>query len=1561
MSVNAVRDDEDILGLRRFQDTIEVHYRGLKALGVQEEVYSTIVVPLIIEKLPKDLRLNITRGSQFLEWNVKDVLTSLQKELELREEIARTSTKKEVPRRTGMGVQRATASAFLTEKADECPFCLGKHEAKDCMKVRTAKERKNSLRKYSRCFNCLKKNHRFRSCKVNVTCSLCGGSHNAALCEGGAGPSPIGASAASPMRVGEQESCVAMQTAQALVRGQGECRARVFFDSGSNKSFVATRLKEQINPKVRRKEWLELTTFGNTSSKKSGLTDVAEFELFSLAGGKGIKVEAYVVPYISSVRSMCDDSIQSSYPHLQGLYFSDSKSSVNDFEVTILIGADYLWQFQNGCVIRGRPNEPVAIQTSLGWVLSGPIKGKLSEIPTEVTQINRVDAKVNQVEGELRKLWDLETIGIRPCDEVTENFFDDVSFNGVRYSVRLPWKTGHDSLPTNYNNSLHRLKNLLVKLSNDPYVFGECQKVIDEQLKAGIIEKVSNLDTYDDCHYLPHRPVVRQQAKTTKVRIVYDASSKAGKGTASLNDCLHVGPSLNPLLYDILIRFRMGSIVLTADIEKAFLNIEVDKQDRDYLRFLWCPNPSDKDPNIEVYRFCRVVFGVNSSPFLLNATLKHHLQNFKDSDSLFVSQMQDSLYVDDMVFSTNTLEAARDMYEKARSRMSSGGFKLRKWLSNHPDLEHEIVEKEQHISQGEITGDTQTAIANNEDTPLHKILGLEWNVELDTVLFNFELTIDKVKEMKPSKREILSALAGVFDPLGLISPLQVGVKVLFQQLCKEKVGWDDEIETIFKIRWHNWIEGMKKVRSISVDRFVLRKVEQGEKDYRCTLHGFCDASKDAYCAAIYVVFENGMDKQVSLLTSKIRVSPLKTMTIPRLELMGARILASLMSTVKGAIKNHIVITECFYWTDSLTVMYWLQNKGEWKQFVRSRVSEILTSSHKKQWRHCPGSKNPADIGSRGMGAGQLKDNELWWEGPHFLKQSPSEWPSVPGHLQVADENVERERKATSLAVCGKEAQNVAKLININAYSNRLKLLRVTAYVLRFLRNLRTKGRKGGGVIQGLSKEEISHAETLWFQSIQAEMKQQDNYKQLARELGVFERDGMLRVKGRLSRSDLLYESVYPLLLPRNHKFTEMVVVEGHKNVHHSGVGATLGEVRLRYWIPRGKQYVKAIINKCVRCTREKGTPYDTPVPAELPEFRVREAPPFYNVGVDFAGPLLIKSDQGMIKSYIALFTCAVTRAVHLELVSDMGAQSFLNCFRRFTARRGTPAIVISDNAQTFKTTGMNLKELYNHPEVRAELDRKGVEWVLEWKYILERAPNWGGFYERLIGMTKRCLKRVLGNARLSYDELHTILVEIEGTLNARPLSYVEGEPYDILTPSHLLFGRNIRSLPDIPLEDECYMQKDLGKRYKYLTERLAHFWIRWKKEYLLNLREQHRNLKGRGKKFVAIGDVVLLGDESHKKRNEWKLGVVQDLIIGKDGEARGASVRIAGKKKSIILSRAVGKLFPLEVRSDIEETNEGKQVEELAPAPSDAAHTRPPHRAAAMDSTWKTHCMLDSG
>ena len=219
---------------------------------------------------------------------------------------------------------------------------------------------------------------------------------------------------ASPMHVRESGGHVAMQTAQALVLGQSECRVRVLFDSGSNKSFVTTSVKECINPKVQRKEWLQLTTFGN-SSEQSGLRDVVELELCSLTGGSVTKIEAYVVPVISNIKNVHVDSVKCNYSYLQGLWFSDADQGKSDLEITVLIGADYLWQYQGGCVIRGRPDEPVAVQTSLGWVLSGPIKGRLNDTPHGAAAVNAIRAETQEgnVDSEICKLWDLETMAKR--------------------------------------------------------------------------------------------------------------------------------------------------------------------------------------------------------------------------------------------------------------------------------------------------------------------------------------------------------------------------------------------------------------------------------------------------------------------------------------------------------------------------------------------------------------------------------------------------------------------------------------------------------------------------------------------------------------------------------------------------------------------------------------------------------------------------------------------------------------------------------------------------------------------------------------------------------------------------------------------------------------------------------------------------------------------------------------------------------------------------------------------------------------------------------------------
>ena len=235
------------------------------------------------------------------------------------------------------------------------------------------------------------------------------------------------------------------------------------------------------------------------------------------------------------------------YPPLKGLWFSDVCMGTGELEIDILVGADYLWSFQKDCTIRGGLDKPVAVETELGWVLSGPMKSQSSG--PEPIQINLV--KTEDKEGldvDVNRLWDLEVIGIeKPRRGVYEEYRDSISFDGHRYSVKLPWKEGCPDLPTNYTTTLRRLRSQVARLEREPEILAEYAAIIDEQLHTGVIERVVELEVALKVHYLPHQAVVRKEATTTKVRIIYNASSKATKTCTSLNDCLHVGPSLNPL------------------------------------------------------------------------------------------------------------------------------------------------------------------------------------------------------------------------------------------------------------------------------------------------------------------------------------------------------------------------------------------------------------------------------------------------------------------------------------------------------------------------------------------------------------------------------------------------------------------------------------------------------------------------------------------------------------------------------------------------------------------------------------------------------------------------------------------------------------------------------------------------------------------------------------------------------------------------------------------------------------------------------------------------------
>ena len=690
------------------------------------------------------------------------------------------------------------ASALLAKMDDFCTYCKGGHAHQDCTNVKSVEERRQLLRRYGRCFICARKGHISRDCNSKLTCSICKGKHHVSICyqsdstngdqfsrahngdcngslnsdrASNACPSHTGKPGGNNAQQAKQavtsptfhvgtEGRVDLQTAQAVVKGaNGNLRVRVLlFDAGSHRSFITSKAVRSAGLQVKRQECIEVCTFGG-QTKERGLKGVYDLQVFPFQGGDGVKIEAYGVPTIAQIRNEHIEIKKGEYPHLPGLWFSDVNRNEEIFGVDLLVWADYLWCFQRGRIIRGEVDQPVAVETCLGWVLSVPLKGTRDDMQINVNYVSQDSSRVDnhELEDSARKLWDFETLGIREENEVQKALKDAISFNGKRYEVGLPWKEGHAPLPSNYRNSFKRLKGQIERLKSVPENLNAYNAISKEQAEVGIIERVMELETPDKVHNLPHHEVIRNEAKTTKIRVVYDTSSKEGKGGVSLNDCLHVGPALSPLLYDILIRFREKRVALVGDIEKAFLNVEVKLRDRDCLRFLWVNNVDSEQVDPVVYRFCRVVFGVNCSPFLLNATLQYHLDTFAEIDPKFVRIMKRSFYVDDLVTGDKTTQAASEMHDKAKERLALGGFKLRKWLTNSDEL-REKVQQCELCDGAKLNDKTKSAdesyakemLGRKEGTKNEKVLGLSWDCNKD--LFIFEL----------------SALAKKADGLGLL-------------------------------------------------------------------------------------------------------------------------------------------------------------------------------------------------------------------------------------------------------------------------------------------------------------------------------------------------------------------------------------------------------------------------------------------------------------------------------------------------------------------------------------------------------------------------------------------------------------------------------------------------------------------------------------------------------------------------------------------------------------------------------------------------------------------------
>ena len=407
-------------------------------------------------------------------------------------------------------------------------------------------------------------------------------------------------------------------------------------------------------------------------------------------------------------------------------------------------------------------------------------------------------------------------------------------------------------------------------------------------------------------------------------------------------------------------------------------------RNRDFMLFLWLNDIDSEDLNVEIYRFARVIFGMNCSPFLLNATLKHHVSEYYAEDADLADALLAALYVDEWTSGADGESKAFELYHETNAWFAVGSFKLRKWASNSKAVINKITRdgeeregaKETDIALKEESYAKTTVGGLDEIDPVkkHNVLELNWNLDSDMVIFKFNNISKLWKSLQPTKRSILQIAGKLFDPLGLISPVMVLLRMFLQDLCAKKYELDSISSQPSAKLFQKWLDDAEKVDHIAIRHQYFSTVTK--KVSSASLHGFADASNGAYYAVVYLCAETEDGYTTSLAASKSRVAPLTPMTTPRLELIAALILVSLISTVKEALSPVINIEKIFCWTDNITVYYWMQLNRQYKQFVQNRIDEILKLTDANNWRHCAGNNNPVDVGCRGNLPSDLVNNAV---------------------------------------------------------------------------------------------------------------------------------------------------------------------------------------------------------------------------------------------------------------------------------------------------------------------------------------------------------------------------------------------------------------------------------------------------------------------------------------------------------------------------------------------------------------------------------------------------------
>ncbi|GFY15691.1 uncharacterized protein TNCV_1283361 [Trichonephila clavipes] len=823
---------------------------------------------------------------------------------------------------------------------------------------------------------------------------------------------------------------------------------RALLDSGSETCLISNECANKLRLKTERINTL-ISCLNDASMVVNGCVKVA---ISNQNKSFERELDMLVVKKITDFIPQKALEINSDFSNFVEL--ADSKFNVPG-KIDLLLGANIFYELLKPERIKIKDSQLLLVNSVFGYIVTGNLDA-INETKVHCGLIRDEDLNKN-----LEKFWKLEEIE-KPIVKnkerlICEEHYVNTHFRTKegKYVVSMPLKKEPSCLGNSKDIALKRLGSLWNRLARDDNYLNLYREFLRDYERLGHMKEVTNETEPDITYYATHHGIYRPEKSTTKLRVVFNCSSLTDNGI-SLNDIQYNGGVIQEDLYAQMLRFRTYTYAFTADIKMMYRTILINPKQRNLQRIVWCESEHESP---KIYELSTVTYGTVSAPYLAQRTLTQLSMDEEANFPIAASVLRNNLYMDDVLCGAATLEEAIVLRQQLKGILKSAGMELHKLCANHEKLS---PNPEQNYNFATLT-ETKT-------------LEVSWKPNLDCFLIKVKVCLDS----SYTKRDVLSTIAKIFDPVGLMAPVISKAKIFLQRLWRSKLEWNDLLPAEEYREWQQFLESLENINNIEIPRRILVAFPEVIE-----IHGFADASERCYGAAVYCKSKNlKSETLVRLITSKSRVAPIKSLTIPRLELCAVVLLAKLVKRVVAALQ--LETAEVYLWSDSMIVLAWLRKEPmDLKTFVQNRVAKIQELYPNQLWRHVPSDQNPADLVSRGVDPDKLLQQNLWFNGPTFLSGDDDYPNRTINCREKLDEYNSELKNCVNVQI-----ENFQSVLNIhvndflndllNLSNNYITILRVLSFIFRFVENL-----KGINKVAGpLTTKEFEKAETFLVKKVQ---------------------------------------------------------------------------------------------------------------------------------------------------------------------------------------------------------------------------------------------------------------------------------------------------------------------------------------------------------------------------------------------------------------------------------------------------------------------------------------------